>query len=288
MVTVPARSTRNRYCDRPCPPSVPFDCCDSVLDVQFTPATIVVEPVGDVRGLLRLHKHHAAADRVYGSGCNIEHVAWPDVDPVQQLFRTVLADGGFELVQCDPGLESERNLRVRSCLQHIPALGLAAGLSDPLRAHVVGMHLNRKLLCREQKLHQQRKTVLVNRSRSHEIPAILSGHLTQGAASKRTIGDATGPPSQPAFTNRLIHDFRVDRSEVSYPPRTFVENRDQQEWVEVRHEWKNSCAYFINSVSTGRPLRAGTRTSVIPTVSCVVTRCRRFAAQTDVALAPGA
>src|SRR6516225_10645925 len=109
---------------------VELDRRESVFDVQLATTTIVIQAVGYVGGLLGLNQHHASTDGVHGPCRDEEHVACGNVDPVQQLFGTILADGCFEISDGRAGLESKRNSSTGLRVEHVPALRLAAWLTD--------------------------------------------------------------------------------------------------------------------------------------------------------------
>src|SRR5208337_1826030 len=166
---------------------------------------------------------------------------------VEQLFSTIAADCVFEILQCCPGLQPQRNLGSGFRGKRIPALGFSAGLTRPSRLLIVGMHLYRELVAGEKEFHQQWKTVFVPRRRAHKITAVLFRQFAERTSRQRPIRDPIVLPREPALANWLLDDPGVDGPQIADTPGPFVEDRDQQERVEVGHgtvtHWRRTCAF---------------------------------------------
>src|SRR5438552_12958924 len=91
------------------------------------------------------------------SGIHIDHVALADIDPVQQLLHFDLADGAFDLCLGRAGLETHTYRCSWFGLEYVPALGLSTRITLARGSFIIGVHLDRKLVMREQKLDQQWK-----------------------------------------------------------------------------------------------------------------------------------
>src|SRR5882762_6583937 len=105
--------------------------------MQRSRATVVVETIRGIGLLLRLHDHGARSQRMHRAGGDVNHLALVNIDPVKQLFRALVMDGLLKLSARDAGLQSERDLRSRLGMRHVPAFGLAPGLAETLRGFVV-------------------------------------------------------------------------------------------------------------------------------------------------------
>src|SRR5271165_95064 len=97
------------------------------------------------------------------------------------------------------------------------------------------MHLHGEFVGRKQELDEQWEAVFEDGGRSNKIALELAGDVTQGSPGQRAVRDATVAPGEPAFADGLLHDLGIDGTQVAYAPRALVEDRDQQEWVEVGH-----------------------------------------------------
>src|SRR5208282_6798342 len=95
-------------------------------------AAVVVEAVGGVGLLLRLDNHRAWSQRVHRASGYVNHFALIDVDPVEQLFRSLFLDGLLELSRGNAGLQSESDLRSWFSVGVVPAFGFAPGFAETL------------------------------------------------------------------------------------------------------------------------------------------------------------
>src|SRR5208282_2921686 len=120
--------------------------------MERTRASVVVKAIGGVGLLLRLDDYGAWSQRVHRSAGYVNHFALIDVDPVEQLFRTIFLDGLLELSHGNTGLQSKSDLRSGFGVGYVPAFGLAPGLAEALRGSVVGVHLDGKLFFGKKKL----------------------------------------------------------------------------------------------------------------------------------------
>src|SRR5664279_244106 len=98
--------------------------------MQRARASVVVEAIGGVGLLLRLHDDGAWSERVYSTASYINHLALIDIDPVEQIFGTIFLDALLELSHRNSGLQTERDLRSGLGMGYVPAFGLAPGLAE--------------------------------------------------------------------------------------------------------------------------------------------------------------
>src|ERR1035441_6579810 len=131
--------------------------------MQRARASVVVETIGGVGLLLRLHYDGAWSQRMHRATGHVNHLALINIDPVEQLFRALVMDGLLELSQSNAGLQVQGDLRSRLGMGHVPAFGFAPGLAEALSGGVVGVHLDRELFLGKQKLQKQRKAPWVGR-----------------------------------------------------------------------------------------------------------------------------
>src|SRR5690242_10436968 len=117
-----------------------------------------------------------------GSTGNINQIIPLNVDPVQQIFRTVLLNTLFQLFATDTRFQSERNLRARLSVGHIPAFGLAPRLPHTLGAVVIRMDLHGKLFVGKQKLQKQWKALWIAGGFANEFNTELLANLRQRLA----------------------------------------------------------------------------------------------------------
>ncbi len=109
----------------------------------------------------------------------VNQIAWLKIDPIEQILGAVGEDGGLKLRFADSGLQSESDLGSGQALGHVPALCLAARLSQFAGSLVIGMHLHRQLVAREKKLRQQRKTIRVGSRFAYQFPAKPLAQVTE-------------------------------------------------------------------------------------------------------------
>src|SRR5208337_2178113 len=107
-----------------------LDRGEAALQMQRAPASVVVETIRGVGLLLRLHDDGPRSQRMHRAAGNVNHLALIDVDPVKQLFGAPFVDALLELSARNAGLQSERNLRSRLGVGHVPAFVFAPGLAE--------------------------------------------------------------------------------------------------------------------------------------------------------------
>src|SRR5580704_414715 len=98
--------------------------------MQLARTTVVVQAIGRIRLLLRLHNDRAGAERVHGASGNVDHLSGKYVDPVQQLFGALLLDCLGKRLLRSSCLESQGDLSARLGMGHVPAFVLATGFSS--------------------------------------------------------------------------------------------------------------------------------------------------------------
>src|ERR1035441_2247467 len=81
--------------------------------MQRARASVVVETIGGVGLLLRLHYDGAWSQRMHRATGHVNHLALINIDPVEQLFRALVMDGLLELSQSNAGLQAHGAMRSR-------------------------------------------------------------------------------------------------------------------------------------------------------------------------------
>ena len=151
-----------------------------------------------------------------------------NVHPVEELLHAHLADGALHFRPGDAGLQAQANLRSRFGAQHVPALGLAAGLAHGRRHLIIRMHLDRELVPGEEKFDQQGKTRDVAGGFTQQIRAEVAGDGGKRLSGKRAIVYAAIIAGEPGFANRRSCDFpRVNRRKIARAPGTLMKPRLQ-------------------------------------------------------------
>ena len=120
---------------------------------------IVVDAVGDIRGLLDFHQIASVEDGVYASGGNEETVAIAD-----SVFSQCVADGLvfnhlFVFFGCNLFFETIIETGTRFRVQDIPHLRLTTGLSLAAGSLVRGMYLDAQVSVGIDELDEQRKLI---------------------------------------------------------------------------------------------------------------------------------
>ena len=200
--------------------------------MQFARTPVIIKAIGTIRLLLRLHQDGARAQRVHRSSGYVNHFARINIDPVQQLLGAFFRDGLLEGAGGDPRFEPHRYLRSRLGRGHIPALGLSPGLPRSLRLHIIGMHLHRELLVREQKLQQQRKPVGIASRFAHQGPAAFLAQLGKRHARQRSVRHLAVVPRKPGFPDLFVKlVIRINGRKVGRAPRTWIERGLHFQWI---------------------------------------------------------
>ena len=117
-------------------------------------------------------------------------------------------------------------------MRHIPALGLAPGLTHAARLLVIGMNLHRKFLMREEKLQQQRKAPGIAGGVAHQFPLILLAELCQRLPGQRPVGHLAIVAGEPGLANLFLElAIGINRRQIVRAPRARIESRKHQEWI---------------------------------------------------------
>src|SRR5580765_7158545 len=120
-------------------------------------------------------------------------------------------DRFFQLRGGNARFEPKPNLRARLGVRHVPALGLAPRLTDPLGLGVIRMHLNRKLFVGKEKLEQQGEPLRISGGIADKIALKLLAQLREGLALQRSICYFAIVARQPGFSDLLLEPVvRVD------------------------------------------------------------------------------
>ena len=139
-------------------------------------------------------------------------------------------NGLLHFAVAGPRTQSQADVRTSTSLQHVPALGLAAGQADLLRGIVVGMHLDRELVLGKDDFHQQRKTVASLGGGAIQIAIELVGQFPEGASGERTVGDSAVFAGKPNFADGFFADLMrwIKSREIVRAPDTLMKVRQQQ------------------------------------------------------------
>ncbi len=219
--------------DLACPGSFPCRL-KSLGHVQFARASVIIETVGGVGILLCLDDDRSRPDGMHGSGIHVDHIALVDVNPVEQRLQANFRDGAFHLGLGDSGFKAQPHLRPRLGAQDIPALRLAACLTDLRRAFIIRMHLYRKLFPRKKKLDQQRKALRA--AAAQQIGAERPAEFAQRAPGQRAVGDGTAFAGEPYLADGVTGNFTsVVRRKTARTPYPLLKYRAQQQWIEIGH-----------------------------------------------------
>src|SRR6202012_1028475 len=121
---------------------------------------VIVNAIRQIRMLLYLAEHQSRANRMRRARGNENRITLAHSDSFQTFFRGSVADGFLELLAINSRFQSHQHLGTRPGLHRIPHLRLPAPTGSFLvspRVLIVGMHLHRKLVLRENKFHEKRK-----------------------------------------------------------------------------------------------------------------------------------
>jgi hypothetical protein len=147
-----------------------------LFHVDLARPAVVPQPVRHVRVLLDLAEHDAGANRMHRMGGREVRLARRDRNPVEQLLNVARLRGLQQSLARDGLAEPERDRRTRLRFQDVPHLGLA----EPPVLAVVGMHLHRKPLRREQQFDEQRQFAI------RQIPRLADGLIRIGEPRRET------------------------------------------------------------------------------------------------------
>ncbi len=209
-------------------------CGQTAVDMQLTRATVVVQPVGDVGGLLRFQQNDTGTDGVNGASVDEDHVAFLDRNLLDHGFQRVIGDGLPHGLHATARLEPERHGRAWLGIEDIPAFRFATRLSDLLGERVVRVYLHRKLVVREQYLYQQRVITCFVAMGAEQRIGIGRGKLTERAALLVAGLDETLRAGEPRFTDRLGRAIVVPGREIARSPGAGAEERRDAEGRELR------------------------------------------------------
>ena len=118
-------------------------------------AAVVVDAVGDVRGLLDLRHERPGADGMHTSRRQEEQVARNDGIVAQGIGQRMVGDHAFILRRSELLRETRFQVRPLICGHDVPHLGLAVALVARPCQLVVGVYLDREVLTGVDELHQQ-------------------------------------------------------------------------------------------------------------------------------------
>src|ERR1022692_4327656 len=167
--------------------------------MQRARASVVVETIGGVGLLLRLHYDGAWSQRMHRATSHVNHLALINIDPVEQLFRALVMDGLLELSQSNAGFQA-------------------------LSGGVVGVHLDRELFLGKQKLQKQWKAPSVGRGGAHEFGAEFFAQDSERSFRQRTICNQAVVAGEPGFADSFVEFvIWIDRRKVECAPRARVE-----------------------------------------------------------------
>ena len=112
----------------------------------FIPTAVIIEPIGDVGGLLHLADETPRADGVHRTRRKEIRVPLPHGYPVQDLHERIVRDPAAQLLGRDVAVEPDVNTRALLRVQNIPHLALAVLPLHGERILVGGMHLYGEIL----------------------------------------------------------------------------------------------------------------------------------------------
>ena len=137
--------------------SLEFELAGLTVDTDASP---VVEPVGEVTGLLDLGQDNPFAYGVDCSGGHNDTLAGPDLEAVHAGIDFAGLQGRGQLLGSGPRVTADPQSAAGLVGEDVPGCGLAAlpGVMS-CGGGIVGVNLQREAVCRVKKLDQQRERI---------------------------------------------------------------------------------------------------------------------------------
>ena len=185
--------------ERPGRDRVHIEDVERLFDVQLplvavlVAAAVVVQPVGDVGGLLHFADKAPRADGVYRP-CRQE-VGIPLLDgyAVQNLHQRIVRDAPAELPRRDVAVEPDIDAGVLVCVEDVPHLALAVLPLHRERVLVGGVHLDGQILLGVDELDHDGELLVPLRLPAQLIFADGFDIFGEGHARELALGDRRFP-----------------------------------------------------------------------------------------------
>jgi hypothetical protein len=210
-------------------------------------AVVVEHAVGDVRVFLDFTQDYAGTNGVSGSGGDKYGVTRADRYALKTILRAAIGNGALERPPRDARAQAHPQFRALPRRNHVPHLGLACSSGRGFvrfGVGVVGMHLHRQFVLRENELHQQGNAGQPRQMRAGPGFGQARPDFTEGAPCKLARGEPAVIPGEPGFADGLAFNgsFGEQGRKVPRAPDSRQKNRDESRgrpprcaWVE-RHE----------------------------------------------------
>jgi len=129
---------------------------ERAFNVQLALTAVVKQAEGSVAALLNLCNDKASADGVNGAGWNGDDFTDRNSPPNNKVSDRPIVRRRSQLLRRHLLLQAKGYFGARSSAQDVPRFSLSIRQTHRLCMHIVGMHLNRKRLAREQQFEKER------------------------------------------------------------------------------------------------------------------------------------